>query len=64
MEPNVLSAPPAIVRVRKTDVNTDISTDWSENAVPRNLSEIFEQAMLGERSSVRPEAADVWFVGV
>ena len=50
---------PAIVIVRKTDFNTDISTDWSENSTPRNLSEIFEPAMLGERSSVRPEAVDV-----
>ena len=42
---------PAIVIVRKTDVNTDIGTDWSENSAPMNLSEIFEQAVLGERSS-------------
>ena len=50
---------PAIVIVHKTDVNTDMNTDWSDNSAPRNLSEIFEQAVLGERSSVRPEAADV-----
>ena len=50
---------PAIVIVRKTDVNTVICTDWSDNSAPRNLSDIFDQAVLGERSSVRPEAADV-----
>ena len=30
-----------------------------ENSAPMNLSEIFEQAVLGERSRIRPEAADV-----
>ena len=50
---------PAIVIVNKTDVNTDINTDRLENSAPRNFLEIFEQAVLGERSSVRPEAADV-----
>ena len=46
-----LSARPtlAIVIVRKTDVNSDISTEWSEISAPRNLS---EQTVLGERSSV------------
>ena len=31
---------PAIVIVHKTDVNTDMNTDWSENSAPRNTSEI------------------------
>ena len=50
---------PAIDIVHKTDVNTDISTDRSENSAPRNISELFEQSVLGEGSIVRPEAADM-----
>ena len=50
---------PAIDIVHKTDVNTDINTDRSENSAPRNISEIFKQSVLGERSIVRPEAADM-----
>ena len=50
---------PAIVIVHKTDVNTEINTDRSENSAPTNISEIFEQSVLGEPSSVRPEAADM-----
>ena len=46
---------PAIVIVHKTDVNTDMNTDWSENSAPRNTSERFEQSVLGEGSIVRPE---------
>ena len=49
---------PAIDIVHKTDVNTDINTDWSENSAPRNISEIFEQSVLGEGSIVRTETAD------
>ena len=41
-----------------TDVKTDINTDRSENSAPRNISEIFEQSVLGEGSIVRPERAD------
>ena len=55
---NLLARPtPAIVIVHKTDVNTDMNTDWSENSAPRNTSERFEQSVLGEGSIVRPGTA-------
>ena len=65
---------PANDIVHKTDVNTNINTDRSENSAPRNIldvnldirlregmshTQIFEQSVLGEGSIVRPEAADI-----